>query len=203
MNEGKSLRFRALVEPMAWILQSLMCVALLLAPMQHADASGVVVNPTPVLALGQPIRFTDLSGGVPDSVRTHALALILRGEIAAAGDYYLLATGAAQLPKWFTALQQAFDAASRTPNACQATANAIAEGFRRLGQSPQLVRILSTGGDMLSWRGRQLVSDNNFHVAVLNDGRLFDAFTGAVGMTWAEYQAAMAYLGTLQYKVIP
>lgn len=131
------------------------------------------------------------------------LALILRGEVAAAGDYYLLATGASQLPKWFTAFQQAFDVAGRAPNACRATANAIAEGLRRLGQSPQLIRISSTGGDMLSWRGNQLVSDNNFHVAVLNQGRIVDAFTGVRGMTWAEYQAAMAYLGTLQYTVIP
>lgn len=56
---------------------------------------------------------------------------------------------------------------------------------------------------MLSWKGRQLVSDNNFHVAVLSDGRIFDAFTGSVGMTWTEYQAAMAYLGALQYTVNP
>jgi len=188
---------------MARVLQFLMWVSLLLAPIQQADASGVADQLTPVLGLGHPIRFTDLSGGIPDSVRAHTLALILRGEVAAAGDYYLLATGASQLPGWFTALQRAFDAASRAPNACQTTANAIAEGFRRLGQSPQLIRISSTGGDMLSWRGRQLVSDNNFHVAVDNDGRVFDAFTGSMGMTWAEYQAAMTYLGTLQSKVIP
>jgi hypothetical protein len=157
-------------EPMTWIVRLLSCVALLLAPMQHADASGLVGESASVLALGHPIRFTDLSGGVPDSVRAHTLVLILRGEVAAAGDYYLLATGASQLPKWFSALQQAFNAASRTPNACQATANAIAEGFRRLGQSPQLIRISSTGGDMLSWRGRQLVSDNNFPMLLPDRG---------------------------------
>lgn len=72
-----------------------------------------------------------------------------------------------------------------------------------MGQNPQIIRISSTGGDMLSWKGRQLVSDNNFHVAVLSDGRIFDAFTGSVGMTWTEYQAAMAYLGALQYTVNP
>lgn len=188
---------------MTWAFRLLICAALLVVPIQHADASGASGKPAPVLALNYPIQFTDLSGGIPDSVRAHTLALILRGEVAAAGDYYLLATGASQLPMWFTALQKAFDAASRAPNACQATANAIAEGFKRLGQSPQLVRISSTGGDMLSWRGRQLVSDNNFHAAVLNEGRIFDAFTGSMGMTWAEYQAAMTYLGTLQYKVIP
>jgi hypothetical protein len=187
---------------MTWIVQVLLCVALL-APIHRVDTPGVAGKPTHAFALTYPFHFTDLSGGIPDSVRTNMLAMTLRGEVAAAGDYYLLATGATQLPKWFTSLQQAFDAASRAPNACQTTARAIAEGFRRLGQAPQLIRVSSTGGDMLSWRGRQLVSDNNFHVAVLSDGRIFDAFTGSVGMSWAEYQAAMAYLGTLQYTVIP
>lgn len=153
--------------------------------------------------VGAPLHFTDLAGGVPDSVRMQVLAMVLRGELSAAGEYYLLATGASRIPGWLTALQQAFNVANRVPNACQSTASAIAEGFRQLGQRPQLIRIYSTGGDMLSWRGKQLVSDNNFHMAVLNDGRVFDAFTGAVGMSWAEYQAAMAYLGSLKYTVLP
>ncbi|HEX5747198.1 MAG TPA: hypothetical protein VFZ09_13225 [Archangium sp.] len=148
MNEEAYPRSRALEVVMGRALRILMCAVLLLAPFQDADASGAVGHPTPVLALGHPIRFTDLAGGVPDSVRTHTLVLILRGEVAAAGDYYLLATGASQLPRWFTALQKAFDTASRAPNACQSTANAIAEGFRQLGQSPQLIRISSTAGDM-------------------------------------------------------
>jgi hypothetical protein len=187
---------------MTWIVHLLLCAALL-APIHHADTPGAASKPTYALALNYPIHFTDLSGGIPDSVRLKMLAMILRGEVAAAGEYYLLATGATQLPRWFTTLQQAFDVASRAPNACRATAGAISEGFRRLGLNPQIIRISSTGGDMLSWKGRQLVSDNNFHVAVLSEGRIFDAFTGAAGMTWAEYQVAMAYLGTLQYTVSP
>ncbi len=181
---------------MTWVFQVLLCVALL-APSHRGG------RPEYALALNSPLRFTDVAGGLPDSARMRMLELMLRGDLTAVGDHYLLVTGASQLPRWFTALQQAFDVASRAPNACQGTANAIADGFRRLGQSPQLIRISSTGGDMLSWRGRELVSDNNFHVAVLNGTRIFDAFTGATGMTWAEYQEAMAYLGTLQYTVLP
>jgi hypothetical protein len=48
-----------------------------------------------------------------------------------------------------------------------------------------------------------MVSDNNFHVAVMNGGRVYDAYTGAAGMAWAEYQVAMHALGTLQYTVLP
>ncbi|WNG43707.1 hypothetical protein F0U60_06050 [Archangium minus] len=188
---------------MTWVLQVLMWCVAFLTPIHHSNLPGVLDGPTHTSVLNCPIHFTDLSGAIPDSVRMNMLARILRGEVAAAGDYYLLATGTSQLPKWFTAFQQAFEAGGRAPNACRSTANAIAEGLRRLGQSPQIIRISSSGGDMLSWKGRQLVSDNNFHAAVLSDGRIFDAFTGAVGMTWPEYQAAMAYLGSLQYTVIP
>jgi hypothetical protein len=196
---------------MTWILQILMCGALL-APINRTNTAGMLVvvaeavqrnSPPTSSFLHNPFHVTDLTGAMPDSVRLKMFAMLLRGELAAAGEYYLLATGASQLPTWFTALRHAFDVASRAPNACQGAARAIAEGFRRLGQSPQLIRISSTGGDMLSWKGRELVSDNNFHVAVLNEGRIFDAFTGAAGMTWAEYQVAMAYLGTLQYTVRP
>lgn len=41
------------------------------------------------------------------------------------------------------------------------------------------------------------------HVAVVNGGRIFDAYTGAPGMTWAEYQVAMQSMGTLKYAVLP
>ena len=42
--------------------------------------------------------------------------------------------------------------------------------------------------------------------ALLNNPLRFTHLSGAIpdsGMTWAEYQVAMAYLGTLQYTVSP
>jgi len=55
---------------------------------------------------------------------------------------------------------------------------------------------------MLSWQGRQLVSDNNFHVVVRHGGRLYDAFTGAAGMLEQQYRVAMQYLGELTLVVV-
>ncbi len=82
-------------------------------------------------------------------------------------------------------------------------ANNIAEGFRKLGQNPQLVKVFSDKGDFLSWQGRQMVSSNNFHVAVMNGGRIYDAYTGSAGMTWVEYQAAVQAANNLFYTVLP
>jgi hypothetical protein len=103
----------------------------------------------------------------------------------------------------FTAMQQAFTAANQVGRRCEGVANTIAEGFRKLGQNPQLVKVFSDKGEILNWQGQQMVSNNNFHVAVMNGGRIYDAYTGAAGMTWAEYQVAMQTLGTLQHMVLP
>ncbi len=48
-----------------------------------------------------------------------------------------------------------------------------------------------------------MVSDNNFHMAVMNGGGIYDAYTGAAGMIWSQYQAAMWAMGTLHYTVLP
>lgn len=100
-------------------------------------------------------------------------------------------------------MQQGFNSANQVAGRCESAAGAIAEGFRRLGQNPQVVKVFSDKGEYLSWQGRQMVSSNNFHVAVMNGGKFFDAYTGSAGMTWVEYQAAMHAMGTLQYTVLP
>lgn len=55
----------------------------------------------------------------------------------------------------------------------------------------------------LVWRGKDLVSSGNFHQAVLVGDKVYDAYTGAQGMLWSEYQVAMEHLGTLIYTVAP
>ena len=154
-------------------------------------------------ALNDPVNFTDSTGTGLDSVHVRVFLMLMKGDIAAAGDYYLLATGASQLPKWFVALQQAFSVANQAAGKCEAAANDIAEGLRRLGQDPKIVSITSTGGKFLNWRGQSMVSDNNFHLAVMNAGRFIDPYTGSPGMLWSEYEVAMQHLGALKYTVIP
>lgn len=69
--------------------------------------------------------------------------------------------------------------------------------------SPVLLSwMLAATGDYLSWQGKVMMSSNNFHVVVRQGGRLHDAFTGAAGMTEAEYVAALMYEGRLVLTVV-
>jgi hypothetical protein len=155
--------------------------------------------------LSNPVYIANSTGDAPDlnSINMHMLSLIVRGDIAGASEYYLLATGASQVPRWLTTMQQAFNVGNQVAGRCEAVANNIAEGFRKLGQNPQLVKIFGDKGQYLSWQGQKMVSNNNFHVAVMNDGRIFDAYTGPAGMTWVEYQAAIQTANNLFYTVLP
>jgi hypothetical protein len=78
----------------------------------------------------------------------------------------------------------------------------VAEGFRRLGQNPQVVNITATEGQFLNWQGKFMVSDNNFHQAVLLGDKIYDAYTGSGGMPWPQYQEQMMHLGDLVYTVV-
>jgi hypothetical protein len=131
--------------------------------------------------------------------------LIARGQLSEAGELLLLETGASKLPDWFIKLQNAFSAAGQRVGECERVASTIADGFRRVGENPQIVRVFSSpaGAGFLNWGGKQLVSMNNVHYAVMNGGRVFDAFTGAKGMTWAEYSSTMMSFGQLVYVVVP
>jgi hypothetical protein len=64
------------------------------------------------------------------------------------------------------------------------------------------LRIASTEGEFLSWQGQIMVSNNNFHIAVRQGGRIYDAFTGPAGMTEAEYIAARMHEGRLLFTVV-
>jgi RHS repeat-associated protein len=158
--------------------------------------------PAYAYALSNPINFTDATGNMPDSIRLRTLAMIAQGDIAGAGRYYLLATGASQLPRWFQMMQNAFGAANRVAGPCQQVAKDIYSGFGHLGAKPEYLRIASTEGQFLSWQGRTMVSNNNVHVAVRHGKRIYDAFTGPAGMTEAEYIAAMMHEGQLLFTVI-
>ncbi|WP_143177777.1 hypothetical protein [Cystobacter ferrugineus] len=197
--------------PHAALLAGILCLLLMIPARSGAYAYSELTPPTHEIVSGSdrglndPAYITNSIGGASDlnSINMHMLSLIARGDIAGAGEYYLLATGASQVPRWFATMQQAFNASNQAAGRCEGVANNVAEGFRKLGQNPQIVRVFGNQGRFLSWRGQKMVSDNNFHVAVLNDGKIVDAYTGPAGMTWAEYQVAMQTLGKLEYKVLP
>src|SRR5215213_873091 len=129
--------------------------------------------------LSDPVNFTDSTGNATTTIHLKMFTMIfMDGNIIGAGEYWLLATGASQLPRWLVVMQQAFNVGNQVAGKCEDVARAIAEGLRHLGQNPQIINITSTGGRFLNWQGKSMVSDNNFHQAVLNGGRVIDAYTG-------------------------
>jgi hypothetical protein len=146
------------------------------------------------------------AGGQPlTTIHAQVFKLIVRGEIPQAIEYYRLAAGVEQVPRWLLLMQGAFSTANRIAGPCREVADDIYEAFKRLGQSPQIVRVSAIGNNtnFLSWHGRIVMSNTNSHVAVLNAGRIYDAFTGPQGLAWAEYRAAVHCFGVLSYSPMP
>lgn len=137
----------------------------------------------------------DTGGGGGDSIRWKTFQLLAAGDLEGAGEYYLLATGATQLPRWLVALQSAFSVANRVAGPCQKVADDIFEGFERLEQNPTMVTFTTNAtsgnaarmGFVLGDGRVAQVSVSGYHVAVRCGERIFDAFTGPTGMLVAEY----------------
>ncbi len=146
------------------------------------------------------------AGGQPlTTLHAQVFKLIVRGEIPQAIEYYKLAAGVEQVPRWLLLMQGAFSTANRVAGPCRQVADDIYEAFKRLGQSPQIVRVAASNNPrgILSWQGKALMSETNKHFAVMNAGRIYDAFTGPTGMLWAEYQQAVQSPGVLHYIPLP
>ncbi|HLL83250.1 MAG TPA: hypothetical protein VK420_11385 [Longimicrobium sp.] len=146
------------------------------------------------------------AGGQPlTTLHAQVFKLIVRGEIPQALEYYKLAVGVEQVPRWLLLMQGAFSTANRVAGPCREVADDIYEAFKRLGQSPQIVRIWADGNTtrFLSWQGKIMMSNTNTHYAVMNAGRIYDAFTGPQGLAWAEYQALVHSYGALSYSPVP
>ena len=150
----------------------------------------LVAQPGIAWSAGQPRLWPTtavLTAALPDSVRLRMLALLAEGDIAGAIALWQALTGQTDAPKVLQDLQTAFQVTSRALNSCTHVARTIHEGFRHFGGTPEYVRISSTQGQFLSWQNRAIMSDNNFHVAVRQGGKIFDAFTGSRGMLEKDY----------------
>jgi hypothetical protein len=126
------------------------------------------------------------------------LAAIARGDVAEAIALWQLATGRTDVPAWLRAFEAAFNASNQKAGPCLEVARSVFEGFRRLGQSPQFVRLASQGTGKLADRiGFQMwpedpgstiqISVNAVHYAVQLGPRLYDAMTGPAGMLVGDY----------------
>jgi hypothetical protein len=134
--------------------------------------------------------------GMTDTARAQVLAHLARGEVAKAIQAYEVATGL-KAPLWLTGFKAAFDASKQVPGVCQGVARTIHTVFTQLGGKPDNVR-LTTAVDETGKRagfmvfkmadGRDLrVTELGVHVVVRMKDRIYDAFTGAGGLSWQEY----------------
>ncbi len=138
--------------------------------------------------------------GITDSARAQVLAHWARGDVAKAVQAYEVATGL-KAPLWLTGFKAAFDASKQVPGACQGVARSVHAAFTQLGGQPEYVR-LTTLADETGKRagymmfkmadGRDLrVTERGFHVVVRMKDRIYDAFTGAGGLSWQEYMSSL------------
>ncbi|WP_224368613.1 hypothetical protein [Hyalangium versicolor] len=120
--------------------------------------------------------------------------------MAKAVQAYEVATGL-KAPLWLTGFKAAFDASKQVPGACQGVARSVHAAFTQLGGQPEYVR-LTTLADETGKRagymmfkmadGRDLrVTERGFHVVVRMKDRIYDAFTGAGGLSWQEYMSSL------------
>ncbi len=131
---------------------------------------------------------------VPDSVRTKVLALLAEGNVTGALEYYLLATGARQVPAWIQGLQSAFATTHRVAGRCVEVARKLHEGFTALGKAPRYLKVTSTESELLAFElhpgvetSTIQISNNSYHVAIRMGSRIYDAFTGPQGLVESEY----------------
>jgi hypothetical protein len=143
-----------------------------------------------------------------DSLRTHTLGLLARGQVKEAIDYWVLTTGK-EAPAWLLAFRTAFDASKQVAGACQGVAQSISTAFSRLGGKPELVELRALSEEEYTYvvfkmaNGRDMMLTNNgYHVLVRMNGRAYDAYTGAAGMPWAEYLSRLGSRWEITQKVV-
>ena len=143
-----------------------------------------------------------------DSLRAHTLSLLAQGNVTGAIDYWAVTTGRAA-PSWLFALKTAFSASKQVAGACQGVARSIHTAFTQLGGKPELVRLTTRDPNKYEYivikmmDGRDLnVSQTGYHVLVRMNGRAYDAYTGAVGMPWAEYLSRLGARSDIVQTVI-
>jgi hypothetical protein len=148
---------------------------------------------------------------ITDSARAKVLAHLARGELAEAIRAYEIATGL-KAPLWLTGFKAAFEASKQVPGACQSVARTIHTVFTQLGGKPEYVR-LTTVADETEKRagymlfrmadGRDLrVTELGFQVVVRMKDRIYDAFTGAGGLSWQEYMSRLGARTPIMDEVV-
>ncbi len=75
-----------------------------------------------------------------DSLSNHTAALLARGQVSEAIEYWVLTTGR-NAPAWLLGIRTAFDASKQVAGACQGVAQTVHTAFTRLGGRPEFVEL--------------------------------------------------------------
>ncbi|MFL5354520.1 papain fold toxin domain-containing protein [Archangium sp.] len=140
-----------------------------------------------------PVRASVLAG--VDSIRLEMMACLVRGDIAGAIALYEAETGQAA-PAWLMELQGAYSVANQQAGKCQQVARIIHTAFGKLGQTPQYIAIRALGNkdyiafDMASGKSPG-ITYNGYHAAVMIEDRVYDAYTGPMGMKLMDYMSRL------------
>src|SRR5690349_18681781 len=153
---------------------------------------GVVSAPSWALAPSAVMPLTQqgvLAGA--SSIQLRLLTYLARGDIAGAIVLYEAETGHPP-PAWLLNLQGAYSTANQVVGKCQQVARTIHTAFTELQQKPQYIAFKAKADeefivfDLASGKSPS-ITKNGYHVAVRLGERIYDAFTGPLGMTWKEY----------------
>jgi hypothetical protein len=132
---------------------------------------------------------------IMESTRAKMLAALARGDISGAIAAYEVHVGQ-RAPEWLRAIQTAYSAKSQEVGRCQEVARIIHTAYSKLGQSPQFIAFRANANyDYITFdapNGKvQTLTHTGYHVAIQIGDVIRDAFTGPVGMKFADYFARL------------
>jgi hypothetical protein len=168
---------------------------------------GVVSAPSWALAPSAVMPLTQqgvLAGA--SSIQLRLLTYLARGDIAGAIVLYEAETGHPP-PAWLLNLQGAYSTANQVVGKCQQVARTIHTAFTELQQKPQYIAFKAKADEEfivfdLASGNSPSITKNGYHVAVRLGERIYDAYTGPLGMTWKEYLSRLHAQQGIQWEVV-
>ena len=132
-----------------------------------------------------PTGKTDPSGLSPHTGAT-ILRLLAAGNVRDALELLAIlgAKGAHLVPNFL----QRFHATEKLSDGrCVQLAAKTMDVFKKVGESPQVLRIIDNCGAKFWWYKGQQVTIHGYHQVVLNGGKVYDLIAGVSGMEKTEY----------------
>ncbi len=168
---------------------------------------GLVSGPGQAASPSSVVTWTQSSLlGIAESTRLKLLSYLAQGDIAGALAYYEIQTGH-QAPAWLQNLQVAYSVTNQAAGQCQQVARTLHTAFTKLGQTPQYVGIRALQNkdyiafDMANGKSPG-ITHNGYHVIVMVEDKVYDAFTGPLGMKLTDYLSRLHAEMGVSWKVV-